>query len=390
MNHSLLKFLHIDNTTPCRPGLSHTNLLSSRGSPRDGSIHGGGAFHETNLTKMHVMKQHCCRNNGSWIMRWSDAEQFPSHTPQFLHDFNIQNQDAVALFKEFPSFNNMVEIFKSHPPHTTSCKSSLPFNRPHVFRHQGILWFSSQQTPLVQWLARRWNNRSTRSLHLPRFGSWDGKFKNVTCKNGVKHATAILTTTLFCKKRGKYLSTRKIFYTKTKELKLNRSWKNRHVANDLFFIPSEENKNHFQQQKSAGPEPQFGKGLHPCTKSLGSLLRLFNPRNLYPVAWFSTFWPFTKETWKVGKGWDLNGKIEIQSKFRQIIYLYWKYAIPTTNHEFHHHDTWTASVNPHSNSSTAIANNRCSCGIRKECSWSSSLESDSDTWQIWLNTPRNG
>ena len=54
----MLKFLHIDNTTPCRPGLSHTNLLSSRGSPRDGSMHGGGAFHETNLTKMHVMKQH--------------------------------------------------------------------------------------------------------------------------------------------------------------------------------------------------------------------------------------------------------------------------------------------------------------------------------------------
>ena len=91
LNPGLLKFLHIDNTTPCRPGLSHTNLLSSWGSPRDGSIHGGGAFHETNLMKLHVMKKHCYRNNGSWIMRWSHAEQFPScTTSKHLHCQNLQ------------------------------------------------------------------------------------------------------------------------------------------------------------------------------------------------------------------------------------------------------------------------------------------------------------
>ena len=93
-------------------------------------------------------------------------------TPEFPHVFDIKHPDAVA----FASFNNMVEIFESHPLHTTSCKrNSLPFNKPHVFRHQGILWFSSQQTPLVQWLARRWNSRSTRSLHLPQFVPWDGR-----------------------------------------------------------------------------------------------------------------------------------------------------------------------------------------------------------------------
>ena len=90
-----------DNTTPGRPGLSHTNLLSSRGSPRDWSIHGGGAFHETNLTKMHVMKQHCYRNNCSWIMRWSDAEQFPSHTTlEHLH-CQISTLCPVAISSPF-------------------------------------------------------------------------------------------------------------------------------------------------------------------------------------------------------------------------------------------------------------------------------------------------
>ena len=90
-----------DNTTPGRPGLSHTNLLSSRGSPRDWSIHGGGAFHETNLTKMHVMKQHCYRNNGSWIMRWSDAEQFPSHTTLEHLQCQISTLCSVAISSPF-------------------------------------------------------------------------------------------------------------------------------------------------------------------------------------------------------------------------------------------------------------------------------------------------
>ena len=101
-----------DNTTPGRPGLSHTNLLSSRGSPRDWSIHGGGAFHETNLTKMHVMKQHCYRNNGSWIMRWS-----MQNNSQVIQLQNICNVKSPR-FVQSPS---------RHPLHLVDLPAEPPF-----------------------------------------------------------------------------------------------------------------------------------------------------------------------------------------------------------------------------------------------------------------------
>lgn len=166
--------------------------------------------------------------------------------------------------------------------------------------------------------------------------------QNVTWKFGSKHATGnhhTKTTTLFCK-NGSTCQLEKSSTPRLKQLKLNRSLKppRRKILVLKSLRKKWEKENISSNKNQLKTRPQFGRGLHPCTKPLGNdlatwkTLGICNPLPYFPLIFF---WQFTKAKWKVRKGWESRYNRNTSKSSCCCIGKYPRNG-QTTNHEFHH------------------------------------------------------